>query len=93
MQFTPQKALTAGAALLLSTSLTAYAQDVKTIGEVTALIAEASTADEEAEYAVDGQSGDTAFPFIGNMKALATVGEVDAETGIALTGYPDGHAA
>jgi hypothetical protein len=38
-------------------------------------------------------SGDTAFPFLSAMKPLATVGEVDAETGMALTGYPDGNAA
>ena len=81
------------AALLMTTSLTAVAQDLTTIGQTTALIAEASTAVDEGHFAVDGASGDTAFPYIGNMKALATVGEVDAETGLALTGYPDGHAA
>ena len=27
------------------------------------------------------------------MKAIATVGEVDAKTKKALTSYPDGHAA
>lgn len=84
------------AALLMSTALTApaaFANGPKAIGEVTALIAEASTADEEAESSVDGQSGDIGFPFIGQMKALATVGEVDQETGNALTGYPDGQAA
>jgi 2',3'-cyclic-nucleotide 2'-phosphodiesterase (5'-nucleotidase family)/DNA-binding beta-propeller fold protein YncE len=63
----------------------------KTIGEVTALIPEASTADEAAEQ-IDGQSGDTDFPY-GSFKALATVGEVDPNTGYALTGYPDGQAA
>jgi hypothetical protein len=81
------------AALLASTSLTAYAAETRSVGEVTALIAEASTADEAAEHSVDGQGGDTDFPYIGAIKALATVGEVDAETGKALTGYPDGHAA
>lgn len=84
------------AALLASTSLTVAHADghgaLVKIGETTALIAEASTADDEAER-VDGQSGDTAFPFVGTMKAIATVGEVDAETGKALTGYPDGNAA
>ena len=82
--------------LLTTTALTtsmACASEPKKIGEVTALIAEASTADEAAEHSVDGKSGDTDFPFIGKMKALATVGEVDAKTGKALTGYPDGHAA
>ena len=64
----------------------------KTIGEVTALMPEASTADAASELA-DGQSGDTAFPFLGAIKPLATVGEIDAQTGNALTGYPDGNAA
>lgn len=67
--------------------------DKMKIGEVTALIAEASTADEPAEYSVDGQSGDTNFPFVGRMKPLATVGEYDPATGNSLTGYPDGQAA
>lgn len=62
-----------------------------TIGETTALIPEASFADEASEI-VDGQSADTEFAF-GEFKALATVGEVDADTGMALTGYPDGQAA
>jgi hypothetical protein len=63
------------------------------IGSVTALIAEASTADEPSENSLDGQSGDTDFPYIQKMKALATVGEIDQSTGFALTGYPDGNAA
>ena len=61
------------------------------IGATTALIPEAGAADEFSEL-IDGQSGDTNFPF-GDFKPLATVGEVDPETGMALTGYPDGHAA
>ena len=84
--------LTLAAALLAGTALTALAADMKTIGQTTALIAEASTADDDAEL-VDSRSGDTAFPFLARVKALATVGEVDATTGTALTGYPDGHAA
>jgi Ca2+-binding RTX toxin-like protein len=64
---------------------------IKTIGQVTALIPEASTADEAHEL-LDGQSGDTAFPYA-EFKALATVGEVDPVTNKALTGYPDGNAA
>lgn len=87
------KTVPLAAALLASTALTAHANDLKNIGEVTALIAEASTAVDPAHFTVDGRSGDTEFPFIGNMKPLATVGEVDAETGKSLTGYPDGHAA
>ena len=64
---------------------------IKTIGQVTALIPEASTADEAHEL-LDGQSGDIAFPYA-EFKALATVGEIDPVTNKALTGYPDGNAA
>ncbi|MGR3484964.1 MAG: hypothetical protein ACU0BF_06425 [Paracoccaceae bacterium] len=80
------------AALLSTTALTASAQDRVTIGQTTALVAEASTAGNGFEI-VDGQSADIDFPFVGAMKPLATVGEVDAETGMALTGWPDGNAA
>ena len=45
------------------------------------------------EQTTDGQSGDTEFPYIGTMKALATVGEMDAASGLGMTGYPDGQAA
>jgi hypothetical protein len=64
---------------------------IKTIGQVTALIPEASTADEPLERQ-DGKSGDTDFPYA-KFKALATVGEVDPVTNMALTGWPDGNAA
>jgi hypothetical protein len=64
---------------------------IKTIGQVTALIPEASTADDALEL-LDGQSGDTDYPYA-RFKALATVGEVDPVTNQALTGYPDGNAA
>lgn len=87
------KTLALSAALLGSTALSAWAEGPLTIGQVTALIPEASTADEKSEHSVDGASGDTAFPFLSAMKPLATVGEVDKKTGMALTGYPDGHAA
>jgi len=82
---------TLGASLLMTTALTAYAEghSAPTIGETTALIPEAGLATGEV---ADGQSANTNFPFA-NFKALATVGEVDAETGMALTGYPDGQAA
>ena len=40
----------------------------------------------------DGESANTDFPFA-EFKAIATVGEVDAKSGLALTGYPDGQAA
>ena len=61
------------------------------IGETTALIPEAGSAVRE-EWLLDGQSGNTNYPYA-DFKALATVGEVDATTGEALTGYPDGNAA
>jgi len=64
---------------------------IKTIGQVTALIPEASTADEALEL-LDGQSADTDFPYA-KFKALATIGEVDPITNMALTGWPDGNAA
>ena len=64
---------------------------IKTIGQTTALIPEASTADDPSEL-LDGQSGDTEFPYA-NFKPIATIGEVDAVTNQALTGYPDGNAA
>ncbi|MEO1551626.1 MAG: calcium-binding protein, partial [Pseudomonadota bacterium] len=89
------RALPLAAALLATTALTAFADghaSLVKIGETTALVAEASTADDPAELE-SGASADTDFPFISTMKALATVGEVDAETGMALTGWPDGHAA
>ena len=82
-----------GALLLASPAAHAQEQQFKTIGQVDAEMAEASTADERSECCVDGTEGDTAYPFMGELKALATVGEVDATTGQALTGYPDGHAA
>jgi Ca2+-binding RTX toxin-like protein len=64
---------------------------IKTIGQTTALIPEASTADDPLEL-LDGQSGDIDFPYA-HFKPIATVGEVDPITNQALTGYPDGNAA
>ncbi len=61
------------------------------IGETTALIPQAGSST-LPEHLVDGESGDTAFPY-GTFKALATVGEIDPNTGHVLTGYPDGQAA
>jgi hypothetical protein len=75
---------------LVSTSL-AQTYPGRPIGQTTALIPEASTADEAREKN-DGQSGDIAFPF-GTFKALATIGELDPTTGKVLTGYPDGNGA
>lgn len=78
-------------ALLSTTAVSALADGhgMVTIGSTTALIPEAGLATGEV---VDGQSANTNFPFA-SFKALATIGEVDAETGLALTGYPDGNAA
>jgi len=75
---------------LVSTSL-AQPYSGRPIGQTTALIPEASTADEASEK-IDGQSGDTAFAY-GKFKALATIGEIDSTTGKVLTGYPDGNGA
>ncbi|MEO1796029.1 MAG: calcium-binding protein [Pseudomonadota bacterium] len=89
------KTLPLASALLLTTALTAVAGghgDLVKIGETTALVAEASTPGDGFEI-MDGESADIDFPFLSRMKALATVGEVDAETGMALTGWPDGNAA
>ena len=61
----------------------------KTIGSTKALIPEAGLATSELK---DGESGNTNFPFAA-FKAIATVGEVDAISGLPLTGYPDGQAA
>ncbi|MDB2673884.1 hypothetical protein N9Y81_02920, partial [Akkermansiaceae bacterium] len=72
-----------------------FSDDVKAarkIGEVTALVAEASVANEPSEF-IDGESGDTDFAYISAMKAIGTVGEYDKVTGYSLTGYPDGNAA
>ncbi|QGG79064.1 calcium-binding protein [Litorivicinus lipolyticus] len=65
---------------------------LSTIGTTTAVMSEASTADDASER-LDGQSGDQDYPYLSAIKALATVGEVDQATGLALTGYPDGQAA
>ncbi len=79
------------ASLLMTTALTAFADghSAKTLGQTTALIPEAGLATTELK---DGESANTNFPYAA-FKAIATVGEVDAETGMALTGYPDGQAA
>ncbi|NVK29987.1 MAG: calcium-binding protein [Gammaproteobacteria bacterium] len=69
--------------------MSAYADGHKTIGQTTALIPEAGITDAALQ---DGQSGNVDFPYA-QFKAIATVGEVDAKTGMALTGYPDGQAA
>ena len=48
---------------------------------------------ETSHFLTNGQSGDTQFPYLSNMKPIATVGEFDPNTGYTLTGYPDGQAA
>ena len=91
MTFFRLSSIVLGAPLMMTTALTAYAggHSAKTIGQTTALIPEAGLAKSELK---DGESANTNFPYA-NFKALATVGEVDADTGMALTGYPDGQAA
>ena len=64
---------------------------IRNIGQTYALMPEASTADQSSEFR-DGQSGDTNFPYA-KFKVLATIGEIDPVTKVALTGYPDGIAA
>jgi hypothetical protein len=75
--------------LLLASGFIHSGLEAKTIGETTALIPEAGLAKSPI---ADGQSGNTNFQF-GDFRAIATVGEVDPNTGMALTGYPDGNAA
>ena len=87
---------------ILSSSLTFTAiasghGSQKVIGQTHALIAEAglpiiSDANSSNNNLKDGESANTNFPFA-NFKAIATVGEIDAISGLALTGYPDGQAA
>lgn len=75
----------------VSGTLDTYQMNLKTIGETTALIPQAGTST-APEHLIDGRSGRTDFPN-GTFKALATVGEVDKNTGLAITGWPDGNAA
>lgn len=75
----------------LSGTLDSYEFELKTIGETEALIPQAGTSS-APKHLIDGESGRTDFPY-GTFKALATIGEVDKNTGFALTGWPDGIAA
>ena len=59
--------------------------EVKPVGYHDQPICEASDAGNNAEYLVDGKAGNTNFPH-GNIKVLATAGEVDPRTGSMLTG-------
>ena len=88
-----------GTAFMSTTVTYAASADVaqKVIGQTQALIAEAgrpTVTDTGASNnrLKDGESANTNFPFA-NFKAIATVGEVDKISGLALTGYPDGQAA
>ena len=74
---------------LLASTFLVTPLSAKTIGETTALIPEAGLA---TAPIADGESGNTNFQH-GNFKAIGTIGEVDANTGMPLTGYPDGQAA
>jgi len=70
----------------------AHMAAVKPVGFHDQPICEASDAGNNAAYLVDGMAGNTNFPH-GNIKVLATVGEVDPTTGSMLTGVPDGLGA
>jgi hypothetical protein len=66
---------------------------LKTIGEVTAQMPEATTAGTNPDLLMDGGAGSKDYPYLSNLKPIATVGEYDAKTGYVLTGWPDGDAA
>lgn len=63
---------------------------MKPVGHRSAPICEASDARGDAALMVDGQPGNVNFPH-GDLKVLATVGEVNPRTGAMLTGVPDGN--
>jgi len=68
------------------------AEEMHTIGSITALIPEAADAAISGANVADGESGDTDFPF-GNFKPLATVGEFSqckGTRGEMIVGVPDG---
>jgi hypothetical protein len=77
-------------------ALLQFADDGITIGSTTALLPEANDALVNNAPVVDGESGDTNFPY-GNLKPIATVGERsvcnDGSAGTKLTGPPDGNGA
>ncbi|CAK0825224.1 unnamed protein product [Prorocentrum cordatum] len=75
-----------------SSTLEADAAPLKAIGEHAARIPEASDAKGNQLFMVDGQDGDVDFQF-GNLKPIATVGEVDYQTGMMIVGVPDGLGA
>jgi hypothetical protein len=70
--------------------MNAMAGPLSPVGSITAMICEASDCAMTPGCVVaDGMSGDTDFPYV-HMKVLATVGEIDKETGHMLVGVPDG---
>lgn len=65
---------------------------VMAVGTHSAPIAEAADAGTNPKYLIDGHAGDINWPH-GALKVLATVGEVNPQTGAMLTGVPDGQGA
>lgn len=72
--------------------ITSIPAEMMPIGTHTAHICEATDATNSTVVPMDGQSGDTDYPF-GDIKVLATVGEYNSETGYMLVGVPDGIGA
>lgn len=70
-----------------------HVKELKPVGSHTELIAEATDAlycsEGYPKCVKDGKSGDTDFPY-GDLKVLATVGEMNPKTGHMLVGVPDG---
>lgn len=64
----------------------------KPIGGHSARLPEASDSLGNSSLRQDGADGDVDFQF-GNLKPIATVGEVDYKTGMVLAGVPDGMGA
>ena len=72
-----------------------YQEDGNEVGSNTALLCEAADASATGIIPVDGESGDTDFPF-GNIKVLMTMGErsvCEDSEGQKLVGVPDGMGA
>jgi len=73
-------------------ALVQYRDEELFVGSTTALIPEAADASVFNFPVEDGMSGDTDFPF-GNLKPLATVGEISGcveSAGEMVVGVPDG---
>ena len=60
--------------------MASYWDQLMPIGTHTARMAEASDADGNAIYLIDGQDGDVVYPH-GDLKTILTIGEADATTG------------